>query len=81
MNKVNEIFNTLIKTKHFTLVKGKRNIIKTISGNKEIIYTININTLNNLYDLFSKNEIVLKSIEINSNKYQIIIYYTSIPDT
>ena len=73
MNKVNEIFNTLLKTKQFTLVKGKRNIIKTISGNKEIIYTININTLNNLYDLFSKNEIVLKSIEINSNKYQIII--------
>ena len=47
MNKVNEIFNTLLKTKQFTLVKGKRNIIKTISGNKEIIYTININTLNN----------------------------------
>lgn len=73
MNKVHEIFNTLIKTKQFTLVKGKRNIIKTISDNKEIIYTININTLNNLYELFSKNEIVLKSIEINSNKYQIII--------
>ena len=73
MNKVNEIFNTLLKTKQFTLVKGKRNRIKTVLDNKEITYTININTLNNLYDLFSKNEIVLKSIEINSNKYQIII--------
>ena len=73
MNKVNEIFNTLLKTKQFTLVKGKRNRIKTVLDNKEITYTININTLNNLYNLFSKNEIVLKSIEINSNKYQIII--------
>lgn len=73
MNKVHEIFNTLIKTKQFTLVKGKRNIIKTISDNKEITYNINISHLNNLYELFSKNEIVLKSIEINSNKYQIII--------